>query len=480
MQAVTSLVAACICRNFCRLLLVYCESWCEDLGIQVGKNPNGKRSGKLASMGIVRNRIAILIGSILVVALGVAVSYAAAYRDGHSSSSAFGSGRGTVTISPSSAASSTAPVNETPTIASGWSLLSKFPGDSTIPGVIPSLAWSLADPNTLYLCRTALILPARPANPAVLLRSGDRGKTWQQLTPPEPTGSCQLQADPSTAGQLSLADDLGHVFVSRDAGSHWQAPPMPPHMSVQTGPFIFVHGRIFYGIYYTDDLQTWHQWYAVNGATTAPSYAVDPAQSNLIYMLRGGNCAGQTTPGDAVCMSQDSGRTWRSLLSLAVAPGPEPELCTVPGVSNMLYVWAPNGTTSGGARGLYVTTDAGAHVTLDTSYVPDPTSSGLPLPPPDAPCNAAGWQVSNMKFTDQGLILHLGSQPLNFTSGAVIPAGVSTFTSSVWNQVAPYPIGNSSHVALILFALPRASSQESDLLAMSPQWLLMASQPISS
>ncbi len=132
-------------------------------------------------------------------------------------------------------------------------------------GANPTLAWSPALPQTLYLCLYGQPLSTTtPASPhaRLLFRSQDGGESWRALTTPEPTSRCAIYPDPTVAGRIALVDDHDNAYLSSDAGDAWQAIPQPPTAATYGSRFeAVVAGRVYVGADWTSDLHRWTRWF---------------------------------------------------------------------------------------------------------------------------------------------------------------------------------------------------------------------------
>jgi photosystem II stability/assembly factor-like uncharacterized protein len=261
------------------------------------------------------------------------------------------------------------------------------PASSDLPGVTP-MAWALDpnDPNTLFistrehLFRTTdaglnwhtATLPAgghyalaiAPSDSNLLylggnplLRSIDRGATWQELAPivagaaggeatalPEVTG---LVIDPSDAAHLWASVSSKGAYESRDGGASWQTAGQALDgkpvrwLAGATGPYLLYAGVTGEGIYRWDPQgRTWTP--ASNGLpaqSTILAFVSDPRQPGTLWAGR---------DGGGVYRSTDSGTTWRNASSTAASGGTAPRK-TDAGIGDNLVQALANDFTTGGS-----------------------------------------------------------------------------------------------------------------------------------
>jgi len=345
--------------------------------------------------------------------------------------------------------------------ANGWSKLWAYP----IPaaqrnGANPSLAWSPAQPETLYLCLYGEPLlstaPKTPHSP-LLYRSADGSKTWRALALPEPATRCAIYPDPSTPGRIALIDDHGATYLSDDAGGAWQAIPPPPDVATYGARFeAIVAGRLYVGADWTSDLHVWTRWFFGQPVALSGAPVVDPRRPKTLYLIQR-NCVGApSTSADAangVCRSDDGGHTWRWLISTSAAPGPAPTVCLAPGRPDTLFVWAPELTVGGVTVGSFArSVDGGA--TWTTAGLPQ--ESQPPAFSPATSCSVSGGFYGSP----------LGGEDSVRDDGAIYttvapgdsgsrPSGVIVYRDGAWHVVAPAPLRANPYAPPAVVWLPQ-------------------------
>ncbi len=367
---------------------------------------------------------------------------------------------------------STQPKSFTPTITAstlnqGWKTLWTLPtmdSSSYLEKAFlkPSMAWSPAAPQTLYLCRVLLdySTPA-PANAlTVFYRSDDLGQHWLALPLPEPAANCAIKTDPTAKDTIVLLDNRNGKYVSHDRGQHWSLIPTPPgwekapieDMNIQP-----IGNRLYVGGYWTSDLHTWIAW------SPSPAYsenlqlvAVNPQQQNILYTSLS-TCSGAPTDQIAkfrekLCRSDDGGKTWHYLHTLALSRDTyAPKFCLASDNPSILYAsgvsagsmrsndeghtWTPLPRLLGGIFG-----DAPFEVCSSPLSREDvSTRVDIQIPNQDRQYQFA--------ITNNGVMYH-ATQQAETLQGATIPAGVTAWNNNQWERIAPPPLQIDSDVEL--------------------------------
>jgi len=80
------------------------------------------------------------------------------------------------------------------------------------------------DPNTLYACLSV----AASSKDGALYRSQDIGKTWQRFDKVQPHGTLMsVSLHANDAKQVYIAARYGEVFGTQDGGDSWRETPLP-------------------------------------------------------------------------------------------------------------------------------------------------------------------------------------------------------------------------------------------------------------
>ena len=326
----------------------------------------------------------------------------------------------------------------------------------------PSIAWSPADSQTLYLCRVGLYYstPAPTNALTVFYRSDDLGQHWLALPLPAPAASCAIKTNPTAKDTIVLLDNRNGKYVSHDRGQHWSPIPTPPEwekastadMNIQP-----IGNRLYIGGYWTGDLHTWIAWSPTPAYNGYPQIvAVNPNQQNILYTTLT-TCSGAPTGQVAkfremLCRSDNGGRTWHYLHTLALSHDPSaPKFCLASDNPSILYAsgegigsmrsndeghtWTPLPRVLGGIFGDDPFELCGA------SLLREDTSTRVDIQIPN--------QDHEYQFaiTNNGVLYHATQQDETL-QGATIPAGVTAWNNNQWERIAPPPLQIDSDVEL--------------------------------
>lgn len=367
---------------------------------------------------------------------------------------------------------STKPKSSTPTITTGtlnggWRTLWNLPTidysqyDEKL-SLKPSIAWSPAASQTLYLCRVGLsYISPSPANAlTVFYRSDDLGQHWLALPLPEPAASCAIRTDPTAKDTIVLLDNRNGKYVSRDRGQHWSLIPTPPgwekastaDMNIQP-----IGNRLYVGSYWTSNLHTWISWSPSPAYSGLPQIvAVNRNQQNILYTSLS-TCSDTPTSQVAkfrekLCRSDNGGRTWHYLHTLALSRDPSaPKFCLASDNPSILYAlgegigsmssndeghtWTPLPRVLGGIFGDDPFELCGASLLReDTS-----TRVDIQIPNQDRKCQFA--------ITNNGVLYH-ATQQAETLQGTTISSGVTAWRNNQWELIAPPPLKIDSDIAL--------------------------------
>ena len=326
----------------------------------------------------------------------------------------------------------------------------------------PSIAWSPAASQTLYLCRVALnyVTPA-PANAlTVFYRSDDLGQHWLALPLPEPAASCAIKTDPTAKDTIVLLDNRDGRYVSRDQGQHWFLIPSPPGWEkVSTGDMNIqsVGNRLYVGSYWTSDSHTWVAWSPSPGYNQHPQIvAVNPNRQNILYTSLS-TCSGSPTDqveeaSDELCRSDDNGKTWHYLHTLALTRDPSaPRFCLASDNSSVIYAWGKDiGSMSSNDEG---------HTWTPLPNIRAGQFDGSPfelcgsITSGEDISTRVDIQIPNQDrqyqfaITNNGTLYH-ATQQAETLQGTTIPAGITAWNNNQWQQIAPPPLQIDSDIAL--------------------------------
>jgi len=169
-------------------------------------------------------------------------------------------------------------------------------------------------------------------------RSDDGGKTWTKSNDGmEPTAATHILLDPTSpvdARVLYVAGFGRGVYKSVDGGRTWT---LKNHGLSQSEPFAWRLARGIDGTLYvllarrsedgsignsgdgalyrsTDGAEHWEPVALPSGVNAPNGFAVDPASSQRLYLAAWARAAGQHGEGGGVYLSEDAGKTWRSVL----------------------------------------------------------------------------------------------------------------------------------------------------------------------
>ena len=362
------------------------------------------------------------------------------------------------TATPAATASAEAPV-------AGWSRAWAFPIPATQRnGANPDLAWSPAQPQTLYLCLFGQPLSSTaPASPhsSLLFRSRDGGVTWRALTAPEPAARCAIYPDPTMAGRLALVDDHGNTYLSSDAGDSWQALPPPPDAATYGSRFeAVVAGRVYVGADWTRDLHTWTRWFFGSPAALTGAPVIDPLHPDTLYLIQQGCPGAPSTPAGAaegVCRSNDGGHTWRYLLSTIPAPGPAPTVCLLPTQPETLFAWSSQLTLGGATLGSFARSEDGG-ATWATQGLPQ--EGQPPTFSPAASCSSQtdfyGSPLGGVDSVRDDGALYTTVTPAD---GDSRPSGVIVYRNGAWSVAAPNPLRANPYAPPAALWLPQSDGR---------------------
>jgi hypothetical protein len=148
------------------------------------------------------------------------------------------------------------------------------------------------------------VIAGQPVEAARVLVSTDRGKTWEERTPP--SAPIDLDLDPADPQRIAMTTADG-VFLSTDGGGSWRQRDVATtetHLAwSETGPLYRVDAAG--GVQISED--GGESWTPAGNAGGPPSTITVDAEGRLYAALAGG----------AIVRSGDGGKTFERLTSLA-------------------------------------------------------------------------------------------------------------------------------------------------------------------
>ncbi len=245
-------------------------------------------------------------------------------------------------------------------------------GNNYISGRTNSIAFHPSNPNILYI----------GAAQGGVWKTIDGGVTWVSLTDNLSTLACgDIAVDQSNPNVLylgtgeqnySLDSQYGNgIFKSTDAGTTWVQVAAPSLVSTRCSQIAIdpTNSNIVYmagglGVFKSTDAG--NSWVSTPSGTSANCIFIDPTNTQVLYSTIGGYSAG------AVAKSTNGGTSWFTLTGGLPNGMGRIQLAMAPTDHNTIY--ASIAQPGGALLGLYSTNDAGVTWTLQASS-PNYTSS---------------------------------------------------------------------------------------------------------
>jgi hypothetical protein len=276
-----------------------------------------------------------------------------------------------------------------------------------------------------------------------LMRSIDGGTTWEDMTPPHgaPLAGVDIAIDPNDSDTVIAvfrgSFGGGEVWVTTDGGTNWDdrsagLPGNPLNAVVYDGTRLLVGGGQLFGsqdvgLYESTNLGA--DWTPLHDGTwpilVVTAIAVDPADSDTIYV---------STDGAGINRTTDGGATWE--VSLSGTEGVATQSIRFdPASTAILYA----GATS---LGVYKSTDGGDTFASSSNGISELTLFSIATSPTDPLQIAVAFQGNNsggiFSSADGGVTwLRETAPPTRYSKVGYSPAGTLYAISSGPSTVAP-------------------------------------------
>lgn len=289
----------------------------------------------------------------------------------------------------------------------------------------------------------AAVADAFGSQPVNLVRSGDGGASWEDVTPPHaaPMSGTAVAIDPADSDNIAavFAGSFGggEAWVSTDGGASWTdrsagLPPNPLQAVAFDGARLLVgggqlFGSQYVGLYASDDLGA--TWTALHDGSwplrVVTSIAIDPADPDTLLVGTDGAGVNRTRDGGATWETGVGGSGAMSVHSVRFVPGSSSEVLL--GVSS-LGVWRSD--------------DAGDAFASASTGISELALYAIATSPTDPGQLAVAFQGNNsggvLTSADGGATwITEGAPPTRYSNVAFGPDGTLYAISSGPSSVAP-------------------------------------------